>query len=93
MLFMVIEQFKRSDAGPIGERYRDRGRMLPEGVTYHASWVDAARGRCFQVMEAQHSELLKTWISEWDDLIEFEIIPVVTSSDFWAGDAGRVPQL
>ena len=67
--------------------------MLPEGVTYHASWMDAARGRCFQVMEAPHPELLKTWVSQWDDLIDFEIIPVVTSSEFWAGDADKIPQI
>lgn len=58
--------------------------MLPEGVSYQASWVDAAGARCFQVMEAPHQELLNTWVSRWDDLIDFEIIPVQTSSDFWA---------
>ncbi|NDQ57902.1 MAG: DUF3303 domain-containing protein [Acidipila sp.] len=93
MLFMVIEQFKGGDAGPIGERFRSRGRMLPEGLTYLASWVDATRARCFQLMEAPHPQLLKTWISQWDDLIDFEIVAVVTSSEFWAGDAGKVPQI
>ena len=84
MLFMVIERFKQGDAGPIGERFQRSGRMLPEGVTYHASWVDSAGSRCFQVMEAAHPELLGPWVSRWDDLVEFEIIPVLTSSDFWA---------
>jgi hypothetical protein len=58
--------------------------MLPEGVKYHASWVDAAGTCCFQVMEAQQPELLNTWISHWEDLIDFEIVPVLTSADFWA---------
>jgi hypothetical protein len=31
-----------------------------------------------------HAELLNTWVSRWDDLIDFEIVPVLTSSDFWA---------
>ena len=84
MLFMVIERFKYGDAKRIGERFRQSGRMLPEGVAYHASWVDPAGSRCFQVMEATHPELLDLWVSRWDDLIDFEIIPVVTSSDFWA---------
>jgi len=52
MLFMVIERFKQGDAKPIGERFREKGRMLPEGVIYHASWVDSTATRCFQVMEA-----------------------------------------
>ena len=84
MLFMVIERFNRGDAGLIGERLRRSGRMLPDGVTYQASWVDSAGARCFQVMEAPHPELLKTWVSRWDDLIDFEIVPVLTSGDFWA---------
>jgi hypothetical protein len=83
MLFMVIENFKQGDARPIGERFRRNGRMLPEGVVYHASWVDSARSRCFQVMEAPHPELLNTWVSRWDDLIDFEIVPVVASGEFW----------
>ena len=90
MLFMVVERFKHGDAGPIGERFRNSGRMLPEGVTYHASWVDAAHARCFQVMETAHAELLKAWISRWEDLIDFEIIPVVASDAFWAGNKGKV---
>lgn len=84
MLFMVIERFKHGDAGLIGERFRRSGRMLPEGVTYHASWIDSAGARCFQVMEALHPESLSTWVSRWDDLIDFEIVPVLTSSDFWS---------
>lgn len=58
--------------------------MLPEGVTYLASWIDSAGARCFQVMEAPNSELLNSWVSRWDDLIDFEIVPVLTSADFWA---------
>jgi hypothetical protein len=84
MLFMVIERFKHDDAAPVGERFNRSGRMLPEGVTYHASWVDSTGTRCFQVMEALHPELLIAWVSRWEDLVDFEIVPVLTSADFWA---------
>jgi hypothetical protein len=84
MLFMVIERFKLGDPKPVGERFKRSGRMLPEGVVYHASWVDSTGARCFQVMEAAKPELLETWVSRWDDLVDFEIVPVLTSSDFWA---------
>jgi hypothetical protein len=84
MLFMVIERFKHGDPRPIGERFRRNGRMLPDGVTYLASWVDAAGVRCFQVMEAPDHGSLDTWVARWDDLIDFEIIPVLTSGDYWA---------
>jgi hypothetical protein len=83
MLFMVIERFK-STVGAVGDRFRRQGRMLPEGAVYHASWVDAEGGRCFQVMEAPHRECLTPWVQSWSDLIAFEIIPVLTSKDFWS---------
>lgn len=84
MLYMVIEHFKRGDAAAIGRRFQQSGRMLPEGVTYHTSWVDLTGARCFQVMEAPNMELLNSWISRWEDLIDFEIVPVLASADFWA---------
>jgi hypothetical protein len=87
MLFMVIERFKDGNARLIGERFKQSGRMLPDGVAYHASWVDSAGARCFQVMEAPHPELVNLWASRWYDLVDFEIVPVLTSSDFWS----RIP--
>jgi Protein of unknown function (DUF3303) len=84
MLFMVIERFKQGDPGPTGERFRRSGRMLPEGVAYHASWVDRAGARCFQMMETEDRQLLDAWIARWEDLIDFEVVPVLTSAEFWA---------
>jgi hypothetical protein len=84
MLFMVIERFKNGDPRPIGARFRQSGRMLPAGVTYHASWVDPAEGRCFQVMEAPDEKALNQWINNWSDLVGFEVVAVLTSADFWA---------
>jgi len=84
MLFMVIERFKSADPEPIGARFKNRGRMLPDGLSYQASWVDPAGNRCFQLMETSDPGLFSAWTSRWNDLIDFEIIPVQTSSDFWA---------
>ena len=88
MLFMVIEHFKPGSVALIGERFKRSGRMLPEGVSYHASWVEANGARCFQIMEAVNQELLQVWISRWDDLVDFEIIPVQTCADYWAKAEG-----
>ena len=82
MLFMVIERFK--DARAIGERFERMGRMLPDGVVYHASWVEPSGARCFQIMEAQDAALLQAWVGRWQDLADFEIVPVLTSQQFWA---------
>jgi hypothetical protein len=84
MLFLVIERFRAGDAQAVGERFRQSGRMMPEGVTYHTSWMDARGARYFQIMEAARRELLDIWTSRWNDLVEFEIIPVETASDYWA---------
>jgi uncharacterized protein DUF3303 len=84
MLFMVIERFKDRDAKLIGERFERHGRMLPVGVVYHASWVDRVGGRRFQIMETDRVELLADWVGRWEDLVEFEIVPVVTSAEFWS---------
>jgi hypothetical protein len=79
MLFMVIERFRPGRATEVYRRFRDRGRMAPDGVRYVASWVDLEFSRCFQVMEASSEELLKEWTSHWSDLVDFEIVPVRTS--------------
>lgn len=84
MLFMVIERFRHGNPRLVGQRFKQRGRILPKGVFYHASWVDSAGTRCFQIMETEDPELLDAWAHTWDDLIEFEIVPVETSADFWA---------
>jgi len=85
MLFMVIERFK--DTRAIGERFARQGRMLPADVAYHASWIDPTTERCFQLMEAPSREALEPWAREWVDLVEFEIVPVVTSAEFWHGSS------
>jgi Protein of unknown function (DUF3303) len=84
MLFMVIERFKQGDPGPVGERFKVCGRMLPEGVTYQASWIGGTGSRCFQIMEAPSLAALSVWVSRWDDIIDFEIASVLSSADFWA---------
>jgi len=58
--------------------------MLPDGVTYHASWLEPSGARCFQIMEAPTPELLQAWVSRWSDLVDFEITPVQTSAEYWA---------
>jgi hypothetical protein len=79
MLFMVIEHFRPGQAAAVYRRFRGRGRMAPEGVRYISSWVDLGFQRCFQVMEAESEAMLKEWTDNWNDLVEFEIVPVRTS--------------
>jgi hypothetical protein len=80
MLFMVIERYKNRDANAVYRRFREHGRMMPEGLKYIGSWVEQNYERCFQLMAADDPVLFAQWTSRWDDLVEFEIVPVVTSS-------------
>jgi hypothetical protein len=81
MIFMVIENFRSGKAPEVYRRFRDRGRMAPEGVRYVSSWVDLGFRRCFQVMEADSEALLRQWTANWQDLIDVEIVPVRTSAE------------
>jgi hypothetical protein len=80
---MIIERPKGGDFKPVGDRFQTRGRM-PESVLYHATWIDARNARCFQVMEAPDRAALDPWIAAWSDLVDFEVVPVERSAEFWA---------
>ena len=81
MLFMVIEHFKPGKAPEIYSRFRERGRMAPDDVKYVSSWVDLEFERCFQVMEADSEARLREWTRHWEDLTDFEIVPVRKSAE------------
>ena len=90
MHFMVIETFRNQDAKAVYRRFRDKGRMMPDGLALVSSWVAADLGRCFQVMETDDVTKLQRWVAEWSDLTEFEIVPVVTGKDTAAALAGQI---
>lgn len=74
---MVIERFK--DVKAVYRRVREKGRVLPEGLRYVGSWVEASYNRCFQLMECDDASLFQEWVIQWQDLVDFEIVPVVES--------------
>jgi len=80
-LYMVIEHFRDGDAAPVYRRFRERGRMAPEGLAYISSWVSENLSTCYQVMETQDPSLLEAWMGNWSDLVEFEVHSVMTSQE------------
>jgi Domain of unknown function (DUF3303) len=90
MLFMVIENFRNQDAKSVYRRFQDKGRLMPDGLTFVNSWVAADLGRCFQLMECNDVTLLQRWVAEWSDLTEFEIVPVVSGKETAAALAERL---
>jgi hypothetical protein len=79
MLFMVIERFATGRVPEVYQLVRERGRAIPDGLTYVNSWVSASLDRCFQIMETDDPVLLQEWIVSWGDLVEFEIVPITES--------------
>lgn len=81
LLYMIVEHFKNQDPLPVYRRFRDHGRLAPEGLQYLSSWVDEKLERCFQLMEADDPKHLNEWIAKWSDVVEFEVYPVMSSKE------------
>jgi hypothetical protein len=79
MLFMVIETYRDGDAKPVYRRFKEKGRMAPHGARYLSSWVTTDLERCFQIMDSDDRKLLDESMSKWSDLVDFEVIPILTS--------------
>ena len=71
---MVIETFRPGLRDSVYERFRRKGRMLPDGLAYLDSWLEAEGDRCFQLMETSDPSLLQEWSEAWADLMSFEFI-------------------
>jgi len=90
MLFMVVEQFRNQDAKAIYRRLSDKGRMMPEGLTFVSSWVAADLSRCFQLMDCSDVSLFQRWTAEWSDLMQFEVVPVIPGKETAAALASKL---
>lgn len=78
---MIVEHFKNDDATPVYKRFQEKGRLAPDGLNYISSWVDEKFNTCFQLMKTDDEKLLQEWISNWDDIVDFEVFPVITSEE------------
>ena len=81
MLYMVIERFKEGSAPEIYRRFHEKGRMMPDGLEYISSWIDLDFKICYQLMRTEEFALFDQWIANWNDLMDFEIVPVRTSDE------------
>jgi len=89
-LFFVLERFRPGCAAEVYRRFRDRGRLAPDGLRYVSSWVSVDLAICYQIMECDERRLLDEWIGRWQDLVDFEVISVVTSAEAQALVAPRL---
>jgi Protein of unknown function (DUF3303) len=47
-----------------------------------ASWIDPIGARCFQVMEADSATALEPWMDRSADVIDFDVVPVLSSAAY-----------
>lgn len=80
-LYMIIERFVGGDPTPVYRRFGEQGRLAPTGLEYRGSWVTSDLTRCYQVMECDDRGLLESWMTQWSDLVDFEVVEVVTSAE------------
>ena len=80
MLYMIVEDYK-GDPESVYRRFRERGRLAPDGLHYVNSWVTADLQKCYQVMECDDRSLLDAWMEQWKDLVNFDVSPVISSSE------------
>ena len=78
---MIVERFKNGDPVPVYRRFREQGRLAPEGLEYVSSWVDENLNLCFQLMATDDRRTLDEWFRNWDDLVDFEVYPVISSRE------------
>ena len=90
MQFVIVERFHNGDPVPIYRRFRDRGRLVPGGLKYIASWVSQDLTQCYQVMECDNRQLIDEWLARWSDICDFEVIPAMTSAEAVAAVAPRL---
>ena len=90
MLFMIIEKFRDGNPLPVYRRFRDKGRLAPAGLTYLSSWVTDDLKCCYQVMECESRHLIDEWVAAWSDIVDFEVINVITSAEASATVAPRL---
>jgi Protein of unknown function (DUF3303) len=81
MVYMIVERFKNRDAVAVYRRFGERGRLAPDGLHYVSSWVASDLTVCYQVMECADRRVLDGWIAQWSDLVDFDVIPVITSAE------------
>jgi hypothetical protein len=81
MQYMIVETFRGGRPQPVYARFRAHGRLAPPGLHYVGSWVSQTGDRCYQIMECEERALLDEWMARWEDLVDFEVVPIISSAE------------
>jgi hypothetical protein len=81
MVYMIIERFHPGKVRMLYERFAEKCRLLPAGVSYINSWIKEDVSICYQVMRSDSVAKINEWVSHWNDLADFEVNPVINSDE------------
>ena len=81
MKFMVTFPLTHRDYKERVTRFLETGAPPPEGVTLLGRWFTASHSKGFMLVETNDAKPLFRWTSEWANLIDFQIEPVVTDEE------------
>ena len=81
MLFMVTFPLTHDSYKERVARFLETGALPPEGVTLKGRWFTASHSKGFMLVESDDTKALFRYVSEWADMIDFKIEPVVTDEE------------
>lgn len=84
MNFMVTRTFSPDATNATLERFASTGGMPPDGVKMVSRWHSVASGRGFALAEADDPVAPSKWCHNWNDLLTFEIFPVLDDEQITA---------
>jgi hypothetical protein len=87
MKFVIYWTFAPENRDEIQARFKETGGRPPEGVKMIGRWHRIGGGEGVCVAETDDAQALGRWAQEWDDVMTFEIYPVLEDE----GQAQLIP--
>ena len=81
MRFMITFPLTHNSYEERVARFLESGAPAPEGVTIEGRWFTASHSKGFMLVTTDDSKLLFKFVSEWTDLMDFEVEPVLTDEE------------
>ncbi|MEZ5742123.1 MAG: DUF3303 family protein [Burkholderiaceae bacterium] len=78
MVYLTIYRWRPENRKAIVQRFMETGGVPPPGVKLLSRWTDVAGGRGFSLTEADDPVAASKFAYAWNDLMSFEMVPVVS---------------
>jgi Protein of unknown function (DUF3303) len=78
MTFHITYTITPANRNAAQQRLKATGGLPPAGVTMLSRWHCAQGLKGFVLAESTDAEAIAKWIQAWDDLLIFEVTPVIT---------------